>query len=98
MSTASASVWPPRSHADDGGDAAGRQRHGPVNNVIDGANHKGIEFYGKQSLLEDNEIKNIALIQNLNKSGMGCDTDDSGGSVTKDGAGVRFKIDKQQLW
>ena len=81
--------------ADDGADGwRGGNNMALLNNVIDGANHKGIDFYGKQSLLEDNEIKNIALIQNLNKSGMGRDTDDSGGFCTEDGAGIRIKIDK----
>jgi hypothetical protein len=63
-----------------------------LNNIIDGANHRGIDTYARQSLIQDNEIKNIALIPNLNKSGMGCDTDDSGGFCTEDGVGLRIKV------
>lgn len=65
-----------------------------VNNLIDGANHRGIDTYARQSLFQDNEIKNIALIQNLNQSGMGCDTDDGGGFCTEDGDGIRIKVDQ----
>jgi hypothetical protein len=39
-------------------------------------------------------IKNITLIKNLGKSGMGCNTDDSGGFCTEDGAGIRIKVNK----
>ncbi|MBI1881977.1 MAG: hypothetical protein HYR94_27695, partial [Chloroflexi bacterium] len=65
-----------------------------LNNVIDGANQRGIDSYARQSTLQDNQIKNIALIQNLGNSGMGCDTDDSGGFCTEDGVGIRIKVDK----
>lgn len=42
------------------------------NNIIDGANHFGVTGYVAESIFEDNEIKDIALIKNLNKSAMGC--------------------------
>lgn len=42
-------------------------------NTIDGANHTGIYSYARQSTIQDNVIRNIALIPNLGQSGMGCD-------------------------
>ncbi|NJN94757.1 MAG: hypothetical protein HC875_12005 [Anaerolineales bacterium] len=62
------------------------------NNLIDGANQRGIDTYARQSLFEDNQVRNVALIENLNASGMGCDTDDSGGFCTEDGDGIRVKV------
>jgi hypothetical protein len=59
------------------------------NNVIDGANHFGITGYFAESTFEDNEIKNVALIQNLNKSGMGCGLTSS--QCTENGDGLRIR-------
>ncbi len=60
-----------------------------TNNLIDGANHFGITGYFAESTFEDNTIRNIALIQNLGKSGMGCgQTSDE---CTENGDGIRIR-------
>ncbi|MEJ2084519.1 MAG: right-handed parallel beta-helix repeat-containing protein, partial [Acidobacteriota bacterium] len=59
-------------------------------NVIDGANHFGLDTYGQQSQVLSNEIRNIALIENLGRSGMGCGF--SGTNCTENGAGIRIKF------
>ncbi len=59
------------------------------NNLIDGANHFGITGYFAQSTFEDNVIRNIALIQNLGKSGMGCGQ--TSGECTENGDGIRIR-------
>ncbi len=61
------------------------------NNVIDGANHFGIDSYAYNSTFSDNEIKNIGLITNLNQSGMGCGI--TGANCTENGDGLRLKLD-----
>jgi len=60
-----------------------------TDNVIDGANHFGITGYFAESTFEDNVIKNIALIENLNKSGMGCGLTSS--QCTENGDGFRIR-------
>ncbi len=60
-----------------------------AHNVIDGANHYGITGYFHTSTIEDNEIKNIGLIENLGQSGMGCGT--TGASCTENGDGIRIR-------
>jgi len=59
-------------------------------NVIDGANHFGISGYFAESLFEHNTIQNIALIANLNKSGMGCGTTST--QCTENGDGLRIRL------
>ncbi len=61
-----------------------------TNNVIDGANHFGITGYFAESTFEDNQIKNIALIKNLGKSGMGCGITSS--ECTENGDGLRIRL------
>jgi hypothetical protein len=61
-----------------------------TNNVIDGANDFGITGYFAESIFEDNEIKNIALIKNLGKSGMGCGI--TSGECTENGDGLRIRL------
>ena len=61
-----------------------------TNNVIDGANDFGITGYFAESTFEDNEIKNIALIKNLGKSGMGCGI--TSGECTENGDGLRIRL------
>ncbi len=58
-------------------------------NIIDGANHFGIDTYGQWSQYLSNQIRNIALIENLGRSGMGCGF--SGTNCTENGAGIRLK-------
>lgn len=69
----------------------GGNHHEIAYNVIDGANHMGIDTYAKQSSIHDNVITNIALIENLNQAGMGCPTNSGGGFCTEDGEGIRLK-------
>ncbi|NJP04259.1 MAG: hypothetical protein HC837_00825 [Chloroflexaceae bacterium] len=63
-----------------------------ANNSIDGANHKGIDTYGRDSRIEANQIRNIGLIENLNASGMGCGLEAGEGACTEDATGIRIKI------
>ncbi len=58
-------------------------------NVIDGANHFGITGYFAESTFEDNEIENVALIENLNRSGMGCGL--ASDECTENGDGLRIR-------
>ncbi|MGD9100545.1 MAG: right-handed parallel beta-helix repeat-containing protein, partial [Anaerolineae bacterium] len=61
-----------------------------AHNVIDGANHFGVTGYFAESTFENNEIKNIALIKNLNKSAMGCGI--TRGECTENGDGFRITV------
>ncbi len=58
-------------------------------NVIDGANHFGVSGYFAASSFEENEIRNIGLIENLNKSGMGCSL--TWDQCTENGDGFRIR-------
>ena len=58
-------------------------------NTIDGANHFGLDTYGVDTQILSNEIRNVALIENLGRSGMGCGY--SGTNCTENGAGIRLK-------
>jgi len=60
-----------------------------TNNVIDGANAFGITGYFAESTFEDNIIRNIALIQNLGRSGMGCGL--TSNECTENGDGLRIR-------
>ena len=59
------------------------------NNLIDGANSFGITGYFAESTFEDNTIRNIALIQNLGKSGMSCGL--TSDECTENGDGFRIR-------
>jgi len=61
-----------------------------TNNVIDGANAFGITGYFADSLFDGNTIENIALIQNLGKSGMSCGLTSS--ECTENGDGFRIRL------
>jgi hypothetical protein len=61
-----------------------------TNNVIDGANDFGITGYFAASTFENNTIRNIALIANLGKSGMGCGLTSS--ECTENGDGFRIRL------
>lgn len=58
-------------------------------NVIDGANHFGITGYFAESTFDGNQIQNIALIENLGKSGMGCGL--TSDQCTENGDGFRIR-------
>jgi len=60
-----------------------------TDNVVDGANHFGITGYFSASTFEDNQIENIALIENLGKSGMGCGI--TRDECTENGDGLRIR-------
>ena len=60
-------------------------------NLIDGANHFGLDTYGVDTQILSNEIRNIAVIENLGLSGMGCGF--TGTNCTENGAGIRIKHD-----
>ena len=70
----------------------GGRGHTLEGNVIDGANHFGIDSFGRLSTYQSNVISNIALIENLNRSGMGCGFDGTHG-CTENGAGIRLNHD-----
>ena len=59
-------------------------------NLIDGANVYGIDCFTSSSTFIGNTIRNIALIENLNRDGMGCGF--TGTSCTEVGAGFRLKV------
>ena len=61
-----------------------------THSVVDGANAFGISGFFAESTFEDNEIKNVALIKNLGKSGMGCGT--TSGECTENGDGLRILL------
>ncbi len=69
----------------------GGRNHRIEGNTIQGANHFGIDFYGVDSQLLSNEIRDVALIENLGRSGMGCGY--SGTNCTENGDGIRLKHD-----
>ncbi|MDY0096194.1 MAG: right-handed parallel beta-helix repeat-containing protein [Candidatus Vecturithrix sp.] len=55
------------------------------NNTIDGANHFGISSYSSNSTFQDNVIKNIGLVKNFGKNGIGCGISDYGCAQNGDG-------------
>ncbi|GAK56577.1 glycosyl hydrolase family 98 putative carbohydrate binding module [Candidatus Vecturithrix granuli] len=61
-----------------------------LNNVIEGANHFGIMGYLAESTIQDNSVKNIGLIENLGKSGMGCEISGTE-SCNEDGTGIEIR-------
>jgi hypothetical protein len=64
------------------------------NNRIEGANHFGIHTPSRLTTISGNNIQKIALIPNLNESGMGCGKNGSEGQCTECGAGLRIYTDK----
>jgi hypothetical protein len=61
-----------------------------TNNVIQGANAFGITGYFSASTFEGNTIRDIAMIANLGKSGMGCGLTSS--ECTENGDGFRIRL------
>jgi len=58
-------------------------------NLIEGANAFGVTGYFAESTFEDNTIRDIALIRNLGKSGMGCGFTSQ--ECTENGDGFRIR-------
>jgi hypothetical protein len=61
-----------------------------TNNTIDGANSFGITGYFANSSFTNNTIRNIALVKNLGKSGMGCGLTST--ECTENGDGFRIRL------
>jgi uncharacterized repeat protein (TIGR01451 family) len=65
-------------------------------NLIERANQMGINTYARNSTFSQNVIRDIARIENLGATGMGCgyqSGDATGGDCTEDGDGIRIKVD-----
>ena len=60
-------------------------------NVIQGPNHFGLDSYATFSTFEDNEIRDVGLVANFVREGMGCGY--SGTNCTENGAGIRLNHD-----
>ncbi|TNF70922.1 MAG: right-handed parallel beta-helix repeat-containing protein [Acidobacteria bacterium] len=84
-------VWDAAAHGSGPNGWRGGRNHLVEGNTIDGANHFGIDSYGVESQLLSNVIRNVALIENLGRSGMGCGY--AGTNCTENGAGIRLKHD-----
>ncbi|MCB8945993.1 MAG: choice-of-anchor D domain-containing protein [Ardenticatenaceae bacterium] len=63
-------------------------------NVIERANHTAVNSYTTNSTYRNNTIRDIALIENLGRDGMGCAITDGGGFCTRDGMAMRFPVDQ----
>jgi parallel beta-helix repeat protein len=61
--------------------------------VIERANHTAVNAYTTNSTFRNNTIRDIALIENLGRDGMGCATNQGGGFCTRDGMAMRFPVD-----
>ncbi len=64
------------------------------NNLLDGANHFGIHTPSRLTTIENNTLRNIGVIANLNESGLGCGKEGNEGTCTEDGAGLRIYVDQ----
>jgi hypothetical protein len=65
--------------------------------LIERANHTAVNSYTTNSTFRNNTIRDIALIQNLGRDGMGCSLTDGGGFCTRDGMAMRFPVDQAAL-
>lgn len=63
-----------------------------TNNLIERPNHFGINSLARLSLFEDNVIRDVGLIANLNRSGMGCSVTAGEGQCTEDGDAIRMPV------
>ena len=84
-------VWDAAANGNGPNGWRGGRHHVIEGNRIDGANHFGLDTYGVDSQILTNEIRNVALIENLGRSGMGCGY--SGTNCTENGDGIRLKHD-----
>ncbi len=71
----------------DGGKILGGENITVRNNEINGPNEYGIQTYTINSFFLDNKIKNIGLIENLGRDGMGCEFDQDE-ACTPNGSGI----------
>ena len=65
-----------------------------LSNTVDGANHVGISSAARQSIFQDNVIRNVGLMQNLGPSGLGCGTTGSAGGCIEQGDAMKFSADQ----
>ncbi|HLA76474.1 MAG TPA: hypothetical protein VJU18_02720 [Vicinamibacteria bacterium] len=64
-----------------------------VSNIIDAPNEYGINSYARSSTIQSNLIRNVAVVGNLGRAGIGCSNTDGEGQCTEPGAGIRLKVD-----
>ena len=83
-------IWNAPDEADDGW--RGGHDLEIAHNVIVGANHFGIDSFAYDSSFHDNELKDIGLIENVGRSGLGCGF--TGSNCTENGDGIRIKLGK----
>ncbi|MBN2002773.1 MAG: right-handed parallel beta-helix repeat-containing protein [Anaerolineae bacterium] len=84
-------VW----DAADGADGWRGGNHMTVEgNTILRANTRGIDLYSRNSTIQANTVRDVAMIENLGAAGMGCSLDDYEGACTEDGVGIRVKLDR----
>ncbi len=63
-------------------------------NTILRANTRGIDMYSRNSTIQANTIRDVAMIKNLGAAGMGCSFGEYEGGCTEDGVGIRIKLDR----
>ncbi len=62
--------------------------------LIERANHTAVNSYTTNSIFRNNTIRDIALIENVGRDGLGCATNQGGGFCTRDGMAMRFPVDQ----
>ncbi len=67
-------------------------------NTIERANRMGIDSFARLSTFENNLIRDVGVIANLGKSGMGCSMTSGGGACTEDGDGIRIKVGENRAF
>ncbi len=65
-----------------------------ANNDIRNVNHYGIDLFSRDSEFSNNRLEQVGIMNNANKSGIGCGYTGEGGQCTEAGDGIRIKIDK----
>ena len=65
--------------------------------LIERANHTAVNSYTTNSIFRNNIIRDIALIENVGRDGLGCATNQGGGFCTRDGMAMRFPVDQPAL-
>jgi len=63
-------------------------------NTIERVNSMGINTCSRESTLTDNVIRDVGMVQNLGRAGLGCALNAGGGACTEDGDGIRIKTDR----
>lgn len=63
-------------------------------NLIEGANHFGIDAYSALSIIRENDIVDIGRIEELSASGLGCGV--TGTNCTENGDGIRLRLSTER--